>query len=244
MSLRVVVLGKILLVRQPIAQSLGALDFEVFESSDPAEVVSNLDLTAPSLIVMDADGMAREWRLLAGSLGARQGAAGLVLVTSRFGFDDAHDAMALRVAGVIVKPFRREEHTERLLDLALRKMKVGARRASPRFAIPASMNAVLRFPESECGDAFPVKNIGKGGAAVDVGTARLGTSLDPGRFVPSADLLWGEVELEAAVDIVYREKNAAGIRFSRIFDGAPRLLRALKERQARALGPGEKRRKW
>ena len=32
MPLRVVVVGKVLLVRQPIAQSLGALDFEVFES--------------------------------------------------------------------------------------------------------------------------------------------------------------------------------------------------------------------
>jgi CheY-like chemotaxis protein len=243
-SLRVVILGKILLVRQPIAQSLGALDFEVFESSDPAEVVANLDLTLPSLIVMDADGMAREWRLLAGGLGAKQGAAGLVLVTSRFSFDDAHDAMALRVAGVVVKPFRREEHAARLLDLALRKMNVRARRASPRFAIPANMNAVLRLPDSEGGDVFPLKNIGEGGVAIDLEAARLSSSLGPGRFVPSADLSWGEVQLEAAVDIVYRGKNAAGIRFSRIFDGAPRLLRALKERQARALGPEEKRRKW
>lgn len=244
MSLRVVILGKILLVRQPIAQSLGALDFEVFESSDLAEVVSNLDLTAPSLIVMDADGMAREWRLLAGSLGAKQGAAALVLVTSRFSFDDAHDALALRVAGVVVKPFRREEHSARLLDLALRKMNVRPRRASPRFAVPAAMNAVLRLPESEGGAVFPLKNIGEGGAAIDVETARAGPALDPGGFVPSADLSWGEVQLETAVDVVYREKNVAGIRFSRIFDGAPRLFRALKERQARALGPEEKKRKW
>ena len=121
MSLRAAILGKILLVRQPIAQSLRAMDFEAFESSDFAEVISALDLTSPSLIVMDADGMSREWRMLAAGLGGKQGAAALVLVTSRFSFDDAHDAMALKVAGVIVKPFRSDQHAARLLDLALRR---------------------------------------------------------------------------------------------------------------------------
>ena len=144
----------------------------------------------------------------------------------------------------MVKPFRREEHTARLLDLALRKMKVRARRASPRFAVPATMNAVLSLSHSDGGEVFPVKNVAEGGAAIATETPGARSLLDPGRFVPMATLSWGEVQLEAACDIVYLGSNTAGIRFSRIFDGAARLLRALKERQARALGPQETRRKW
>lgn len=244
MSLRAVILGKILLVRQPIAQSLSALDFEAFESSDFAEVFSNLDFSSPSLIVMDADGMSREWRMLAAGLGAKQGAAALVLVTSRFSFDDAHDAMALRVAGVIVKPFRSEQHTARLMDLALRQMNIRARRSSPRFAIPATMDAEIRLSEPGGKDVFHLKNIAEGGATIDTGAGSVGSLIDPGTFIPLATLSWGEVQLEAAIDVIHKGKHTAGIRFSRIFDGAPKLLRALKERQSKAIGPQGIKRKW
>ncbi len=177
-------------------------------------------------------------------MGAKQGAAALVLVTSRFSFDDAHDAQALRVAGVIVKPFRREEHTPRLLDLALRKMNTRARRAAPRFAIPLATNAVLRLPASNGEDVFPVKNIAEGGATIDMETGTAGSSLAPGSFVPLATLSWGDVQLEAELSVVHRKDNGSGVRFSRFFDGAPKLLRALKERHQRALGNHGRRRKW
>lgn len=244
MPLRAVILGKILLVRQPIAQALSALDFETFEFSDYAELVSHLDLTSPSLIVMDADGMSREWRALAAGLGARPRAAALVLVTSRFSFDDAHDAMALKVAGVIVKPFRGDQHTPRLLDLALRQVKIRARRASPRFAVPPGMNAVLRLSEPGAASAFPLKNISEGGAEVDLESARAGSLPDAGTFVPSADIIWGDVQFEAAIDVVHRDEHTAGIRFSRLFDGVPKFLRALKERHDKAAGSQGIKRKW
>ena len=242
--MRAVILGKILLVRQPIAQSLSALDFEVFESPSFAEVVSNLGLTAPSLIVMDADGMSQEWRTLAAGQGAKRRAAALVLVTSRFSFNDAHDAMALKVAGVIMKPFRSDPHTPRLLDLALRQMNIRARRSSPRFAVPANMDAVLRLSEPGGKDAFPLKNISEGGAAIDAGSGSASSPIETGTFIPSVDISWGEVRLEAAIDVVYKDEHTAGVRFSRLFDGAPKFLRALKERHARAMGPQGIKRKW
>jgi hypothetical protein len=188
--------------------------------------------------------MAREWRANGAALGARQGAAALVLLTSRFSFDDAHDALALRVSGVIVKPFRREEHTPRLLDLALRKMNVRARRESPRFAVPATINVVLRLPMSDGEDVFPLKNIAEGGATIDMEAGAAGSSLAHGSSVPLATLSWGEVQLEAELSVVHREANAGGVRFSRFFDGAPKLFRALKERHARALGSHGRRRRW
>ena len=56
--------------------------------------------------------------------------------------------------------------------------------------------------------------------------------IEPGRFFPLAALSWGDVQLEAAIDVVHRDELTAGIRFSRIFEGAPRFFRALQERQA------------
>jgi len=244
MPLKAAILGKILLVRQPIAQSLRAMDFEAFESSDFAEVISTLELTSPSLIVMDADGMSQEWRMLAADLGGKQRAAALVLLTSRFSFDDAHDAMALRIAGVIVKPFRSAQHAARLLDLALRGMNVRARRSSPRFAIPETMNAVLRLSAPDGEDAFPLKNISESGAKIDLDSRRVGSLIEPGRFFPLAALSWGDVQLEAAIDVVHSDTLSAGVRFSRIFEGAPRFYRALQERQHKAIGPQETKRKW
>lgn len=244
MPQRVVVLGKVHLVRQPIVQSLGALDFEVFESSDFGEVLAHLDLTRPALVVMDADGMAREWRTLAAGLGARQGAAAVVLVTSRFSFDDAHDAQGLRVAGVIVKPFRKDEHTPRLLDLALRTMNVRARRAAPRFAVPPAANAVLRLPASRGDDVLPLRNIAEGGAAVAAESVSAGSSLAPGSYFPLATLSWGNVRLEAELSVVHRGAKAGGVRFTRFYEGGPKLLRALKERHEKALGSHGRRRKW
>jgi DNA-binding NarL/FixJ family response regulator len=244
MSLRAIVLGKILLVRQPIVQSLRALDFKAFESSDFAEVVSKLNSTSSSLIVMDADGMSQEWRMLAAGLGAKQRAAALVLVTSRFSFDDAHDAMALKVAGVIVKPFRSDQHTARLLDLALRQMNVRARRSTPRFAIPETMNAVLQLSGSDGDEVFRLTSISEAGATIDLESRSVGSLVDPGRFFPLATLSWGEVQLEAAIDVIHSDTHTAGIRFNRVFEGAPRFLRALKERQAKAIGPQGKKRRW
>ena len=88
-----------------------------------------------------------------------------------------------------------------------------------------------------------MKNIAEGGATIDMETGTAGSLLASGTFVPIATLSWGEVQIEAELSVVHREDNAGGVRFSRFFEGAPKLLRALKERHAKALGPHGRRRK-
>ncbi len=237
MPLRAVIFVKTLLVRQPIAQSLGALDFQVVESASLPAVVSVLDQAAPVLVVMDADGMAREWRLVASALGAKRGAIGLVLVASRFGFDDAHDAMALKVAGVIMKPFRREEHAPKLLDIALRMMNLKARRSSPRFTLPPSEGAAVSLSRPEGDEAVPLKNIAEGGALIE-------KALAPGDFVPLATVSWGDARMETSLDVIHAAGGAAGVHFSRVFAGAPKFMKAIEERLSRAVGHQGKKRKW
>jgi CheY-like chemotaxis protein len=239
MPLKVIVIGKTLIARQPIAQALDTLDFQVIEASEIAEAVSAVRATRPVLIVLDADGMAREWRMLAAAAGAQPQRPALVLLTSKFNFDDVHDAQALRVAAVIVKPFRREEHTERLLDLALHQRNIRAQRFAPRFAIPRDTKAELRIGRAGSADIFPVMNIAEGGAKVVAEAA-----WEPAKDGPPVTLSWGNVQLEVSVELIHRQLDGAGIRFVKIWEGAPKILRALEERQARALGQRRKKRKW
>jgi len=210
----------------------------VIEASEIAEAISAVQSTVPTLVVMDADGMAREWRILAAGMSAQQSAA-IVLIASRFNFDDVHDAQALRVAGVIVKPFKREEHTERLLDIALRRQNIRARRSAPRFAIPKDARAEMRLGRAGKTELFPLLNISEGGAKV---VAEAAWQPDPNAS-PSS-LSWGNVNLEVSIELVHRQKDGVGVRFTKIWEGGPKVLHALEERQARALGARRKKRKW
>ncbi len=243
MSLRVVVLAAAHLVRQPVAQSLAALDFAVTESSDLAEVVGRLNDLAPDLIVMDADGMARQWRALAAGLGGARTNVGLVLLAGRFSFEDAHDAQALRVAAVIIKPYRREEHAVRLLDVALARRGLRALRAAPRLPMSPETGATLLLPLPNGERAFPLVNLSEGGAAVRLDPAA-SAAFRPGEFFPAGMLGWGDVRVDLACDVVHCAAEAAGLSFSRIFDGRAKLDRALGERFERALGSLERKRRW
>jgi DNA-binding NarL/FixJ family response regulator len=244
MPLQVVVQAATHLVRQPIAQSLSALGISVREFTDLGEVVARLNDLSPDLIVMDADGMARRWRTLAAGLGGARGRAGLVLLAGRFSFTDAHDAQALGVSGVIVKPYRGEEHAARLLDAALARRDLRPRRAAPRILLPDGEVAVfeLSLPSGE--ERLPVRNIAEGGIGVATVTTAANAALTEGERFPAASLVWGSVRLELSFDVAHATAGTAGLRFLKAWEGWPQLARALGERLARAAGPSERKRRW
>jgi hypothetical protein len=66
----------------------------------------------------------------------------------------------------------------------------------------------------------------------------------PSDPLPLATLSWGELRAEVAVEVIHRGRDGAGVRFPKIFDGAPKFLHALEDRYARALGSAGKKRKW
>jgi DNA-binding NarL/FixJ family response regulator len=245
MSLRSIVHVTAHLVRQPIVQSLRALDFEVNEAADLAGVVSILGSYAPDLIIMDADGMARQWRKLAAGLGGTQSNAGLVLLASRFSFEDAHDAQALQVAGVIMKPYRRAEHAVRLLDAALARRGLRARRTTPRLLLGLELDSEaslqVSLPAGE--KTLAIRDIGEGGAAVNQEPYSVGAFAD-GEFIPAATLTWGDVRVEAVCDVAYLGTDRAGLSFSRLYEGKARLSRAIDERLSKALGAVQRKRRW
>jgi DNA-binding NarL/FixJ family response regulator len=259
-SLRVVVQAATHLVRQPIAQSLSALGLAVREFADLAEMVARLNELSPELIVMDADGMARPWRTLAAGLGSARsgveprprggveprprGGVGLVLLASRFSFADAHDAQALGVAGVIMKPYRREEHAVRLLDIALARKGLRPRRAAPRTSLPEGEEAWFELSLPTGDERLPVNNIAEGGVAVGVVTTAANAALVEGENFPAATLVWGSLRLELSFVVAHTTAGTAGLRFIQVVEGWPRRARALEERFARAVGPLERKRRW
>ncbi len=240
MPLRAVLLASTHLVRQPIGQSLGALDMEVHESADLADVIARINELAPDLLVMDADGMARQWRALAAVLTGSRASVALVLLATRFSFEDAHDAQALQVAAVIVKPFRHEEHSLRLLDAALARRGIRPQRTSPRLRLAAG-EAALRVTLPAGERTLEAVNLAPGGALL---RPEGSSPFAPGEFIASAALDWGDVRAEVALDVIHETTRGIGVRFSRIFDGAPRLERAMEERLVRAIGRPERRRRW
>jgi DNA-binding NarL/FixJ family response regulator len=232
------------LVRQPIAQSLAALGIAVRELADLGEVVARLNDLSPDLIVMDADGMARAWRTLAAGLGGAQGRVGLVLLASRFAFADAHDAQALGIAGVIMKPYRRNEHAAKLLDAVLARKGLRPRRSTPRVTLTEAEDAHLELSLPSGEEVLPVHTIAEGGITVSAASAAANAALIEGERFPAATLVWGEMRLELSFEVVHAADGIAGVRFIQVLEGWPRLARALGERLTRALGQIERKRRW
>jgi len=244
MPLQVVVQAAAHLIRQPIAQSLSALGIAVREFSDIGDVVGRLNEISPDLLVVDADGAARRWRTLATGLGSARSRPGLVLLASRFSFADAHDAQALGIAGVIMKPYRPEEHAARLLDAALARRGVRSRRLAPRVLLTGAEEARLELALPTGEEHLPVRDISEGGAAVSPQTVTASTALTEGERYPAATLVWGPLRLELSFEVVHAADGVAGLRFVRVVEGWPQLARVLGERLSRALGRIERKRRW
>jgi hypothetical protein len=164
---------------------------------------------------------------------------GLVLLASRFSFADAHDAQALGVAGVIMKPYRREEHAARLLEIALARKGLRPRRSTPRMTLPDGEGATLELALPTGEERLPVRNI-----AVSVSSLAAGAALAAGERFPAATLAWGTLRLELSFEVAHTTAGAAGVRFIQVLEGWPQLTRLLGARFSRALGPIERRRRW
>lgn len=232
------------LVRQPIAQSLSALGIAVREFADLGEVVTRLNDLSPDLILMDADGMARRWRTLAAGLGGARSRPGLVLLASRFSFADAHDAQALGIAGVIMKPYRRDEHAARMLDLLLARRGLRPRRLAPRVLLTGAEDARLELALPNGEERLPVRDIAEGGVAVAAASPAAAAALTEGERYPAATLAWDAMRLELSFEVIHAAGGIAGLRFVQVLEGWPKLARALAERLERALGRIERKRRW
>jgi CheY-like chemotaxis protein len=244
MPLSVVVQSPAHLVRQPVAQSLAALGIQVREFSDLGDAVARLNELSPDLVVVDADGAPRQWRTLVTGLGGTHGRVGVVLLSGRVSFEDAHDAQSLGISGIIKKPFRGTEHATRIVDAALARRGLRARRSHPRCRLDGTTDAVLEVELPTGAERLALWDISNVGAGVAVADAEARAALHAGEYFPAASLDWGEAHLVLSFRVVHVTGDVAGVQFISVADGAPRLAHALADRFARAIGPQENRHRW
>ena len=244
MPLSVVVQSPAHLVRQPVAQSLAALGLLVREFADLGEAVARLNELSPDLIVVDADGAPRQWRTLVSGLGGARGRVGVVLLSGRVSFDDAHDAQSLGISGIIKKPYRGTEHATRIVDAALARRGLRARRSHPRCRLDGGTDAVLEVALPAGAERLALWDISNVGAGAADATAEARAALRAGEYFPAASLDWGDVHLVLSFRVAHVTGEVAGLQFISVADGAPRLAHALSDRFARAIGPRENRNRW
>jgi DNA-binding response OmpR family regulator len=244
MPLTVVVQSPAHLVRQPVAQSLAALGLLVREFADLGEAVARLNELSPDLVVVDADGASRQWRTLVTGLGGARGRVGVVLLAGRVSFDDAHDAQSLGISGIIKKPFRGTEHAARIVDAALSRRGLRARRSHPRCRLDGTTDAVLEVELAIGAERLALWDISNVGAGVAITTPEARAALRAGEYFPAATIEWGEAHLVLSFRVAHVTGDVAGLQFISVADGAPRLAHALADRFARAIGPLENRHRW
>ncbi len=240
MRFQVIVLGATHLVRQSIAQPLVALGARVLEFASADDLLPRLELTARDLLVMDTDGMQRQWRAVARAALLSPRRLPLVLLAGAFGFDDAHDALALGVSTVILKPFRAREHMLRLYDLVLKQKGVRPRRGEPRFALSEELSARLDYEDRDGSGSGIVDGLSRRGLSVSVSPERLlvGSTLSDLR------LSFGAAEVGLTALVVHRGLERAGLRVLEWGDGRQKVLHLLDELALRAFGGRKEKRRW
>jgi CheY-like chemotaxis protein len=235
----VAVLAGTHLVRQSLAQCLSPLGFQVREYSDPAELVSQLNRFPPEMIVIDADGLERAWRALAAGLHAGQKPITFVLLASRFSLEDAHEALAAGVEGMILKPYEKE-NTRKLLELWLRGRGLRARRSAPRFRPPAELDARLRFRGPVDWSNAEVRDLSEGGIGI---SGRDGLP-DTSSLLPPSYLRLGQAESALTLQAVHRNAELAGFRTVQVREGRSAIVRLLEQLFTRAFGSTGRKGKW
>jgi CheY-like chemotaxis protein len=238
-TFRAVVVAITHLVRQIVGPCLAPLGGELHEFSDLEGLVPRINAIEPELVVMDIDGTGRQWRSIAAALRGGPRPAPLVLLAGRFGFDDAHEALALGVAAVILKPYRREEHTERLYDLVLKGRGVRPRRREPRMVLPQGRAPRMDFEEADGRGSAEVRDISSQGVGVAPGQG-----LDMNAFVPHAQVTIRDQEVGFSARVVRRTADHAGLRVIGWEKGRQHWIRLLDELHTRAFGAGRAKRKW
>lgn len=240
----IAVLATTHLVRQSISQSVAALGFRAREFSDLAELVVGVNEVAPQLVAADIDGLEGKWRALAAALrGSRQRVA-LVLLAGRFSFDEAHEALALGVSGMILKPYRKEEHTARLSELFLKTRGLRPRRGAPRFVVPEQTAASLRYTGPVGEERLAVADLSLGGLGVRVEGTASGALFAPGSSLSGASLLLDGEEVPLSALVAHRTEGRIGLRLLRLLGGRPAFLHLVESQHARAFGAGGKGNRW
>ena len=133
MDQNLVVISKSEEIRRCFRESYSLLGFEVNESEDVLELIRDLNILEPDYVIIDIDELARKWKIAASGLRLAQKKITIILIADTVTLEEANEALALGVSGIIVKPFLPEFHLKRVYNIILRKALADGIRVYPRF---------------------------------------------------------------------------------------------------------------
>jgi DNA-binding NarL/FixJ family response regulator len=241
MTFRVAIVANTHLVRQPVAACLLPIGARVHEFAELTHLLTDINAIDPEIVLIDVDGLQQGWRAFAAAMRGSPRPALVVLLGTRFDFEDAHEALALGVASIILKPYRREDHTERLYDLVLKLQRVRPRRREPRLVPSESLSPRLDYEEQQGRGIAGVRDLSSEGICVDLPD---GDGLRPGSFVGQATLAVRERTSSFTAHVIHRASGRAGLRVRTWHEGRQHWMRLLEDLHTRAFGTRRANRRW
>jgi len=233
-----IVISKSPEIRESFCESYALLGYEVSPSEDVLEVIRDLNLLDPDHVVMDIDGLARIWKVVAAGLRLSQKKMTIILLTSALTLEEANEALLLGVSGIIIKPFMREFHLKRVYDIIHRKLRAQGRRMYPRFyagpVFDGSLTVRNEKHDQLC--VFQLVNVSEIGAAVRTLDVEAAPELVPDYMIDSAILRLNNEDFQVRAQVVFRKQGLLGISFRKIRTGKGNFLRFIQKLGLKAFG--------
>jgi hypothetical protein len=242
MAPTVVVVSRLNLVRQGICGRLALLGASVREYQETSAALRILNEVIPEIMVVDVEDAPWSWRPLVTELASAQRKVRVVLLARRMGIDEASEAKHFGVAGVILKPFREEEHMGRLFELLCEVQGARRRRATLRYYPEPESQPMLTMPGA-LSTLYRVVNVSTGGACIASSKGGL-RQLEDGPGEVSTRLSIGGVHLGVTCTVAYRAGELTGVRFVPTTSGRAELVGHLASLQSRIFGSKKVRGPW
>jgi DNA-binding response OmpR family regulator len=238
MELNLVVISKSEEVRQSFAEAYNLLGFEVSVFDDIQEPIRDLNVLDPDYVIIDTDGLARQWKIVAAGLQLAQKRITVILIASAMTLDEASEALVLGVNGMIIKPFLPEFHLKRAYDIIHRKLRAPGKRVHPRyFTGPVFRGQLIVHSEAASKSyTFELVNVSEIGAAIRSKYPDTAPELTEGVELPKAVLQLDNEEFRISGRIVFRKGGLIGLTFDEILTGEPNFRRFMQRLALKAFG--------
>jgi hypothetical protein len=222
----VAVVSRSLLLRRSIDRRLGLLGVTVFGYDHFDSLFQGNGRLQPEVVLIDTAGQELPWEALVSLLRIFSGQSRIVLLAASMNVAQTVQAAERGVAAILIKPYRAEGHTGRILDLLLQARGIEPKRLQPRFTPDGGVQLSMDYLPMSDWPAFPmeVKNISGKGARLRLPCGEYAGELKPGMAGFPATLTIAAKKISLTLRVAHRERQTIGV----VFGGSGRGLAVLE----------------
>jgi FixJ family two-component response regulator len=242
----VAVVSKSLLLRRSITSRLNLVGVTVFAHAHFDALFQGSHPPQPDIVLIDTTGQELPWKALVSLLKIFSGRSRAVLLAASMNVDQAMEAGASGVRAILIKPYKAEQHTGRILDLLLEAHRITPKRLQPRFSPVAEAELRVDYLPMDDWLLFPVlvDNISEKGAQLHMPYGEYAGEFQPGSSGFPATLAIGTARISLNLRVVHREGETVGVAFDGLGTGRRVLDSFIEDMRRQALGDGGSRRRW